>query len=111
MELCYVGGLVMPSSYAMMNEEEMTYVEGGTITINRRTITAAVVGIVGFIEIATNIHKIASVIVNIAPKIASFILGAGPLVQAACIVLGELVAAAAIGLAAIYISGGTMRIG
>lgn len=29
MELCYEGGLVMPSSYAMMDEEEMTYVEGG----------------------------------------------------------------------------------
>ena len=28
MELCYEGALVMPSSYAVMNEEEMTYVEG-----------------------------------------------------------------------------------
>ena len=29
MELCYDGALVMPSSYAVMNEEEMSYVEGG----------------------------------------------------------------------------------
>ncbi|SCP99846.1 hypothetical protein SAMN05421730_10654 [Anaerobium acetethylicum] len=29
MEMCYDGALVMPSSYAVMNEEEMTYVEGG----------------------------------------------------------------------------------
>ena len=29
MEMCYDGTLVMPSSYAVMNEEEMTYVEGG----------------------------------------------------------------------------------
>ena len=29
MELCYDGALVMPSSYAVMDEEEMTYVEGG----------------------------------------------------------------------------------
>ena len=29
MEMCYEGALVMPSSYAVMNEEEMTYVEGG----------------------------------------------------------------------------------
>lgn len=29
MEMCYNGALVMPSSYAVMNEEEMTYVEGG----------------------------------------------------------------------------------
>ena len=29
MEICYDGTLVMPSSYAVMDEEEMTYVEGG----------------------------------------------------------------------------------
>lgn len=30
MKLCYEGELVMPSNYAVMNEEEMTYVEGGS---------------------------------------------------------------------------------
>lgn len=29
MEMCYDGALVMPSSYAMLDEEEMMYVEGG----------------------------------------------------------------------------------
>ena len=29
MDMCYDGALVMPSSYAVMNEEDMTYVEGG----------------------------------------------------------------------------------
>lgn len=29
MEMCYDGALVMPSSYAVMNEEEMMYLEGG----------------------------------------------------------------------------------
>ena len=29
MEMCYDGALVMPSNYAVMNEEEMMYVEGG----------------------------------------------------------------------------------
>ncbi len=29
MEMCYDGALVMPSSYAVMDSEEMTYVEGG----------------------------------------------------------------------------------
>ena len=34
MDMCYEGALVMPSSYAVMDEEEMTYVEGGgTITV------------------------------------------------------------------------------
>lgn len=32
MEMCYDGALVMSSSYAVMDEEEMTYVEGdGTL--------------------------------------------------------------------------------
>ena len=29
MNMCYDGTLVMPSSYAMMDEDEMSYVEGG----------------------------------------------------------------------------------
>lgn len=29
MKMCYDGALAMPSSYVVMNEEEMTYVEGG----------------------------------------------------------------------------------
>ena len=29
MEMCYDGALVMPSNYVAMDEEEMTYVEGG----------------------------------------------------------------------------------
>ena len=33
MEVTYDGTLVMPSSYALMDEEEMMYVEGGTSTI------------------------------------------------------------------------------
>ena len=35
MELCYDGALVMPSRYAVMDEKEMMYVEGGyTVTRN-----------------------------------------------------------------------------
>lgn len=30
MEMCYDNALVMPKSYSIMNEEEMTYVEGGS---------------------------------------------------------------------------------
>lgn len=29
MEMCYSGTIVMPSSYAVMDEEEMTYIKGG----------------------------------------------------------------------------------
>ncbi len=31
MEMCYAGAIAMPSSYVVMNEEEMTYTEGGGI--------------------------------------------------------------------------------
>lgn len=34
MDMCYDGALVLPSSYAVMNEEEMTYMEGG-ISVSR----------------------------------------------------------------------------
>lgn len=41
MEMTYGGALVMPSSYAMMDEEEMMYLEGGYY-INNVTIRAGV---------------------------------------------------------------------
>ena len=31
MDICYDGALVMPSSYAMMEEKEMSYVEASCI--------------------------------------------------------------------------------
>lgn len=34
MDMCYDGALVLPSSYAVMNEEEMTYLEGGSKETN-----------------------------------------------------------------------------
>ena len=33
MDMCYDGALVLPSSYAVMNEEEMTYMEGASCII------------------------------------------------------------------------------
>lgn len=33
MEMCYDGALVMPSNYAVMREDEMTYVDGGSISV------------------------------------------------------------------------------
>lgn len=35
MEMCYDGALIMPSSYAVMDEEEMTYVEGGALKVSQ----------------------------------------------------------------------------
>lgn len=43
MEMCYEGTLVMPSSYAVMDEEEMTYIEGG----NAKTFAKNLIGLWG----------------------------------------------------------------
>lgn len=41
--MCYEGALIMPSSYAVMNEEEMIYVEGGfSYTYSQNNIRARV---------------------------------------------------------------------
>ncbi len=37
MEMCYEGALSLPSSYAVMKEEEMTYVEAGGLATVRST--------------------------------------------------------------------------
>jgi len=34
MEMCYSGALVMPSSYVVMDKDEMTYLEGGAISVD-----------------------------------------------------------------------------
>lgn len=39
MDMCYDGVLVMPSSYAVMSEEEMTYMEGGIYFSNKTLCT------------------------------------------------------------------------
>lgn len=41
MVMCYDGALVMPSSYAVMNEDEMTYVDGGIKACLKTTASAA----------------------------------------------------------------------
>ena len=47
MEMCYEGALIMPSSYAVMSEDEMTYVEGGITVSGVCTIIGTVIGVHG----------------------------------------------------------------
>lgn len=47
MEMCYDGALVMPSSYAVMDEEEMMYVEGGFSWSQAKTLALGVLAVVG----------------------------------------------------------------
>lgn len=47
MEMCYDGALVMPSSYALMDAEEMTYVDGGALTRAQKAMIIAGVVVAG----------------------------------------------------------------
>ena len=70
MEMCYDGALVMPSSYVAMDEEEMTYVEGGgtfRIKMNKAAVKylasisgTAIINIVNVAMGATGIGAIVS---------------------------------------------------
>lgn len=47
MDMCYDGALVLPSSYAVMNENEMNYVEGGIAVSTVVGIVTAVIATYG----------------------------------------------------------------
>lgn len=51
MEMCYDGTLVMPSSYAMMNEDEMSYVEGGGLTWEQvKSVALGIIAVCGAVN-------------------------------------------------------------
>lgn len=89
MEMCYAGALEMPSNYALMCEEEMTYVEGGgtvTITIKKSTIQ----GVIGTISGAASGWAINAALDSLAIPIATAIelgtAGAGTLAVGAFLI-------------------------
>ena len=121
--MCYDGALVMPSSYAVMNEEEMTYVEGGgSITINRTTINrafasiwTAILGVSTLAWLADKSAKvIASKIAGAAFKIGKALLKlsgiGGFALQAAAFAVAGVVAACALTIGIVYATNTTMRI-
>ena len=124
MEMCYDGALVMPSSYAVMSEEEMTYVEGGgSITINRGTVNAALSAVwAGFSTYCTITGKagkdvakaIGKKIVSIAFKFGKALLKvkgfAGFALQAAAYAIVGIVAACAMTIGIVYATNSTLRI-
>lgn len=52
MEMCYDGALMMPSSYAVMNEDEMTYVEGGMAWWQKTAIIIGAAAVAGALTAA-----------------------------------------------------------
>lgn len=89
MEMCYDGALVMPNNYAVVNEEEMTYVDGGVFISHQ--------SIVDFVSvIAANPYETASLAYALRAScgyVAGWLMSFGP---------AGLVAA---GVLAAYISG------
>ena len=78
MDMCYDGALVLPSSYAVMNEEEMTYLEGGakklicTISAtqcNRLAAQTAIAG--GLITLLCGITTIISASITYIPSVGT----------------------------------------
>lgn len=49
MEMCYDGALVMPKNYAVVNEEEMTYVDGGgfSMALFKKNVVGGVQRVIG----------------------------------------------------------------
>ena len=95
MEMCYDGALVMPSSYVVMDEEEMTYTEGGKSElayINKTAIKQMVAGLL-FVEIHSLVAigsagltvKLISSTSALCGKIGSFL---GPVGSAVGFILG-----------------------
>ena len=55
MEICYDGALVMPKNYAVVDEEEMEYVDGGEITL--AAATAMIGGLIAVVQLQLILEK------------------------------------------------------
>ncbi len=123
MDMCYDGALVMPSNYAVMSEEEMTYVEGGgSITINRTTIKKALASIWATISGVSTMAwlanksaaQIGAKIAGAAFKVGKALLRVGGfggfVLQAAAFAVAGVVAACAMTIGIIYATNSTMRL-
>lgn len=114
MEMTYDGMLVMPSSYAVMDEEEMTYVEGGgtlTVTVKQATIQTAIATIAGAVVGVAITAALDTLAVQIAVGIELGTAGAGSLAVGAFLVAWHGWAAGiAAGIAASIVGSGIGKI-
>ena len=123
MDMCYDGALVMPGSFAVMCEDEMTYVEGGkTFIINRAKINKAAkkvwstIGGVSTIAWLANKSaaqigwKIAGVATKFARALASVGGFAGFALQAVSLAIAGVIVASAITLGIVYATNSTLKI-
>ncbi len=83
MEMCYDGTLIMPNSYVVMQEEEMSYVDGGIYFSNRTLCTigkavfySAAYNPIGTVLVGLGVYKaygmLCAGVAKIAAKIGAF---------------------------------------
>ncbi len=81
MEMCYDGALVMPSNYAVMSEDEMTYVEGGgsfTVRGTAKEIRGRLTAVIGTSLLGTGAATaLGGLLGNIAGAIVGAVVGNG----------------------------------
>lgn len=81
MDMCYDGTLVLPSSYAVMDEEEMSYLEGGGTAVVYGTasqIRSRLTAIIGASLVGTGASAALGFLLgNVGGAIISTILGGG----------------------------------
>lgn len=98
MEMCYNEALVMPSNYVAMNENEMTYVDGGGtgyLTFKKSTITTAIAALAGFATKKAITAILASACVGVASAIELGTAGTGTLIAGLILYYGASAAAGA----------------
>lgn len=81
MVMCYDGVLVMPDSYVAMNEDEMTYVEGGgsaTIRATAKEIRSRLTTVIGASLVGTAAATaLGAILGNVAGAVVGAIVGNG----------------------------------
>lgn len=106
MEMCYDGALVMPQNYALLNEEEMTYVEGGgTFSVeigDNSFVMTALASISGTLTTAKVTAVLGSVGVAIATAIELGTAGTGTLIAGAFILAWGGIVSSIAGIAVTY---------
>ena len=112
MEMCYDGALVMPSSYAVMNEEEMMYTEAGKkITITLAAVTSCLGGFALKKAGKYCAAKVGAALVANAGKIAAWFLGTGFWVQVLAFACAGVLVAGGIAFGITLVAKGSVTIG
>lgn len=101
--------LQLPNNYVEIDRDEMEYVDGGwSIEISKRTIAAAVVGVLAGIGAYQTVASIGKAIIRNAPKFIALVAKSS-VATAFVAWLGIAIGVAAFTLALIYVTNTTVR--